>query len=129
MNANYRKLIMSLAITTLFAGSIIGCDRQKETGTTTTTNPSTPLPATDMAQAPSPTVGTQLDDSVVTARVKSALLGDSNIKSFDIGVETRKGEVQLSGFVDNQSQIDRAVEITRGIEGAKSVTNKMSVKK
>jgi len=43
-------------------------------------------------------------------------------------VETRKNEVQLSGFVDNQTQIDRAIEITRGVEGVESVINKMSIK-
>ncbi len=75
------------------------------------------------------TMGTKIDDTVVTTRVKSALLADSSIKSFDITVETRKGEVQLSGFVDNQTQIDRAIEIAHSIAGVQKVTNKMSVKK
>lgn len=78
---------------------------------------------------PSTTVGTEIDDSVVTTRVKSALLADPDIKSFDFKVETRKGEVQLNGFVDNQSQIDRAIETARGIEGVRSVRNEMSIKK
>jgi hyperosmotically inducible protein len=77
---------------------------------------------------PSITVGTEIDDSVVTTRVKTALLDNSDIKSFDLKVETRKGEVMLSGFVDNQSQIDRAMAITLGISGVKSVDNKVSLK-
>ena len=75
------------------------------------------------------TIGTQLDDSVITARVKSALLADPSIKGLDITVTTRKGEAQLSGFVDNRGQIDRAVEVARGIEGVTQVGNEMSIKK
>lgn len=75
------------------------------------------------------TVGNTLDDGVVTARVKTALLGDESTKSRDIAIVTRKGEVQLSGFVDDQQQIDRAIAITRGIEGVRSVSNEMSIKK
>ena len=74
-------------------------------------------------------VDNKVDDGIVTARVKAALLADANVKSFDIAVATRKGEVQLSGFVDNQGQIDHAVEVTRGIEGVRTVSNQMSVKK
>jgi hyperosmotically inducible protein len=76
----------------------------------------------------STTVGTEIDDSVVTARVKAALLNEIEIKSFDIKVETRKGEVQLSGFVDNQTQIDRAITVTRGVTGVKTVENKVALK-
>ena len=79
--------------------------------------------------APSTTVGTQLDDSVITARVKAALLTDPSIKGLDIAVNTRKGEVQLSGFVDNQGQIDRALEIAHGVKGVTQVGNQMSIKK
>ena len=75
------------------------------------------------------TVGNKVDDGIVTAKVKSALLADPGIKSFDIAVATRKGEVQLSGFVDNQAQIDRAIEIARGIEGGQNINNEMSIKK
>lgn len=75
------------------------------------------------------TVGTKVDDSVVTAKVKSALLADPNVKSFDIAVVTRKGEVQLSGHVDNQTQVDRAIDVARGVDGVLGVNNEMSVKK
>ena len=80
------------------------------------------------APAPSITVGTEIDDGVVTTRVKSALLADADIKGLDIKVETRKGEVMLSGFVDSQTQIDRAVTLTRTLEGVKSIDNKLSQK-
>lgn len=75
------------------------------------------------------TVGNVVNDGIITAKLKSALLADPNIKSFDIAVVTRKGEAQLSGFVDNQGQIDHASELARSVEGVKSVANEMSVKK
>jgi hyperosmotically inducible protein len=78
--------------------------------------------------AASTTVGTQIDDTVVTTKVKSALLADADIKSFDLKVETRKGVVQLSGFVDNQAQVDRAIATTGGVEGVSSVQNNISLK-
>ena len=75
------------------------------------------------------TVGTEIDDSVITTKVKSALLSVPDVKSPDIQAETRKGEVQLSGFVDNESQVERALAAARAVEGVKSVSNMMSVKK
>jgi hyperosmotically inducible protein len=75
------------------------------------------------------TVGTKVDDTTITTRVKTALLADESVKSFDIAVVTRKSEVQLSGFVDNQLQMDRAVEITRSVEGVRSINNQLSIKK
>lgn len=80
------------------------------------------------APAPSITVGTEIDDSVVTTRVKSALLADDDIKGFEIKVETRKGEVMLTGFVDSQVQLDRAASVAGRTEGVKSVDNKLSLK-
>ncbi|MDB5809442.1 MAG: hypothetical protein JWN94_1564 [Betaproteobacteria bacterium] len=74
------------------------------------------------------TVGNKVDDGIVTARIKAALLSDSSVRGFDIGVVTQKGEVQLSGFAATQAQIDRAVEIARGVEGVRAVDNKMTVK-
>ena len=75
------------------------------------------------------TVGVKVDDGIVTAGVKAALLADENVKSMDIAVVTRKGEVQLSGFVDGQSQMDRAVMVARAVDGVNGVSNEMSIKK
>jgi len=72
--------------------------------------------------------GEYLDDSVITTKVKSMLAADDFLKSFQIGVETYKGTVQLSGFVNSQKAIDKAVEITRGVKGVESVKNDLVVK-
>ena len=69
-----------------------------------------------------------MDDARITAGVKSALLADPDVKSFDISVLTLKGEVQLSGFVDNQAQIDKALQIASAAEGASSVKNELKLK-
>lgn len=77
---------------------------------------------------PGISAGTQLDDAVVSTKVRSALLVNEEIKGFDIKVTTRKGEVMLSGFVDNQSLIDRSLAIVQGVEGVKSIDNKLMLK-
>jgi hyperosmotically inducible protein len=74
------------------------------------------------------TVGTKIGDATVTGRIKTALLADPDIRSFDISVLTFKGMVQLTGFVNNQSQIKRATQIASATEGANSVKNELMVK-
>lgn len=72
--------------------------------------------------------GEYVDDSVITTKVKALLAADDFLKSFEIGVETRKGIVQLSGFVDSQKAVNKAVEIARSVGGVKSVKNSLIVK-
>jgi len=73
--------------------------------------------------------GEYVDDSVITTKVKSLFAADDFLKSFEISVETYKGTVQLSGFVDSQKAIDKAGEIASGVKGVKSVKNNLNVKK
>ena len=73
--------------------------------------------------------GEYVDDSVITTKVKSLLAEDDFFKSFQISVETYKGIVQLSGFVDSQKAVDKAGEIARSVQGVKSVKNNLNVKK
>jgi hypothetical protein len=72
--------------------------------------------------------GTVVDDSVITARVKTALIGDDDVKALDINVTTRKGEVVLSGDVESQNQANRAIQLASNVEGVKSVSSKLKVK-
>ena len=72
--------------------------------------------------------GEYVDDSVITAKVKTAIFNDSSLKVNEINVETFKGVVQLSGFVRSQVDIDKAVQVARGIAGVKSVKNDMRIK-
>lgn len=72
--------------------------------------------------------GEYIDDSVITTKVKSLLASDAFLKSFEISVETFKGTVQLSGFVDSQQSINKAGEIARSVKGVTSVKNNLIVK-
>jgi osmotically-inducible protein OsmY len=72
--------------------------------------------------------GEYIDDSVITTKIKTQLASDDFLKSFQISVESRKGIVQLSGFVDSQKAVDKAGQIARGVEGVKSVRNDLIVK-
>jgi osmotically-inducible protein OsmY len=72
--------------------------------------------------------GEYFDDSVVTAKIKAAILEDPVTKILDIKVTTFRGAVQLSGFVSSQAEADRAVELARGVAGVKSVKNEMQIK-
>lgn len=72
--------------------------------------------------------GEYVDDSVITTKVKAEIFQDASLKSSEINVETFKGVVQLSGFVNSQADINRAVEVSRSVKGVTSVKNDMRVK-
>jgi len=105
-------LVLSTTLAAVMALFIAGCSKLQE---------ATGVPP------PSTTAGTEIDDSMLATSVKSALLAHPDVKSLDIEIETRKGEVQLSGFVDNQAQIDRAIAVTREVPGVKRIENKVSL--
>ena len=72
--------------------------------------------------------GEYVDDSVITTKVKSLIAADDFLKSFQISVETYKGDVQLSGFVNSQQAVDKAGEIVRSVKGVESIKNNLIVK-
>jgi len=72
--------------------------------------------------------GEYVDDTVITTKVKAAIFNEPTLKSAEINVETFKGRVQLGGFVNSQSDINKAVEIARSVEGVTSVKNDMRLK-
>jgi hyperosmotically inducible periplasmic protein len=74
------------------------------------------------------TTGSTIDDSSITAKVKTALIDDPRTKAGDIKVETRNGVVQLSGFVSSEAQKAAATTVAKAVTGVKSVTNGLSVK-
>jgi osmotically-inducible protein OsmY len=72
--------------------------------------------------------GEKVDDSVITTKVKAAIFNEPSLKVFQINVETFKGEVQLSGFVDTAQTVKKAGEVARGVKGVVSVKNNLIVK-
>ena len=113
MRADRKFLVLGVTLAAAMSVVVAGCGNRQD---------KLPTPSA------STTVGTEIDDTVVTTKVRSALFADPDIKSFDLKVETRKGAVQLSGFVDNQAQINRAITTTRGVDGVRSVKNSIGLK-
>ncbi len=72
--------------------------------------------------------GEYVDDTVITTKVKAAILNEPTLKSAEINVETFKGSVQLSGFVTSHEEMNKAVEVARSVNGVKSVKNDMRQK-
>jgi hyperosmotically inducible protein len=72
--------------------------------------------------------GEYIDDTVITAKVKAALIEDPLTKAYEINVDTFKGVVQLSGFVTTQAEVTKAGELARGVKGVTSVKNDLRLK-
>ncbi len=72
--------------------------------------------------------GEYLDDTVITTKVKAAILKEPTLSSAEINVETFKGIVQLSGFVRSPANISKAVEVAGSVGGVKSVKNSLQLK-
>jgi hypothetical protein len=140
----------ALALVSLVA---TGCTREERTttvapapaaasGTATATPPEPPNPSSIIGTAPTApaapgagpaeragrAIGEQLDDATLTAKVKTALLQAPDVKGMQVNVDSDRGAVQLSGFVESQTQIDRAVQIAQAVTGVREVHNKMTIK-
>ena len=81
-----------------------------------------------IAVHPKTSMGTKLDDTMLTSKVKTALMGDDEVKSGQINVETKGGIVQLAGFVTGEGMLKRALEVAGKVDGVKKVENALYVK-
>ena len=77
---------------------------------------------TDERSAP-----TMLDDAAITAKVKTELIGDKNVKARNIDVDTVAGVVVLSGYVDSQQEANRAGSLAKSVSGVVRVKNELRV--
>jgi hyperosmotically inducible periplasmic protein len=109
MKACYQRMARCFILMGAAFTLLNGCDARHDGGT--------PLV--------SATAETEIEDSVITKNVSAALRDESPTRSGYFNVETRNGNVYLSGYVDNKDQIDRAIRITRGVEGVKDVESKV----
>lgn len=73
--------------------------------------------------------GKYVDDAWITAKVKALLVKDDGVKGLEVKVETYKGNVQLSGWVSDPTQIAQAERLARSVEGVKSVKNDLQIKR
>ena len=139
----FKPAVAGAAVALAFA--VVGCNQTAPPPSSAPSLPNVATPAAPPAEsqtatslgparAPGPAevagreVGEVLDDATITAKVKAALLQAPDVKGLDVKVETDKAVVQLSGFVASQAQIDKAVEVAKGVHGVREVQNKMSVK-
>lgn len=99
-------IVLSIALAGVMAFLIAGCNQPREAADET---------------LPNSTARAKIDDSVVTTTVKLALLADPGVNGLDFKVETRKGKVKLSAYIDSQMQIDRLIAVTRGVPGVKGI--------
>src|SRR6267154_5333262 len=83
---------------------------------------------TDASPSSNRTAGQVIDDSTVTAKIKSELIKDPTTKAYQIEVNNRKGVVQLNGFVDSSAARMRAGEIAKNVSGVAEVQNNLEVK-
>jgi osmotically-inducible protein OsmY len=104
-----KKMIQVLVCTAALAAGLTGCN-QTQTGTGTGS------------------AGVLVDDKTLQASVESALANNPNYKFSDVKVMVSGGTVQLSGFVNTQEQKDKAVDVAKGVSGAKDVQNSISLK-
>lgn len=72
--------------------------------------------------------GEYVDDTVITTKVKAAIVNEPTLKVAEINVETFKGVVQLSGFVRDAGDVPKAAEVARKVKGVTSVRNSLVVK-
>jgi hyperosmotically inducible protein len=74
------------------------------------------------------TAGQSVDDAAVTAKVKTAFAKDPGVRAIDVNVNTFRGTVQLSGWVNTAEEKAKAEEVAKTIPGVKSVDNQLSIK-
>ena len=72
--------------------------------------------------------GEYIDDTTLTTKVKAKFVDDKAVSAMNINVETFKGTVQLSGFVNSKQDVDKALMVARTVKGVESVKNDMRVK-
>jgi osmotically-inducible protein OsmY len=72
--------------------------------------------------------GEYIDDTIITGKIKAAFAADPTVKATEVKVETFKGTVQLSGFVESRESAQKAVQIARQVKGVTEVRNNTVIK-
>ena len=129
-----RLLVAAVSVAAL--AGVAGCDLSDSDRVTSTrpattppqsTAPAAPPPTASPPSSPDRTVGEAAGDAAVTAKVKAALLAEKGVDGMRINVDTRDGNVTLSGNVPEPAQVERATQVARDIEGVKGVDNRLRV--
>ncbi len=144
MNENFRPSLVAAATLAALALAACGSTADRIAAQTTTppassssASPSTPSTApstTGTTPSSSPATdamtkaGNALDDTAITAKVKSAMIAEPGLKSMQIDVDTKGAVVTLSGTVDSAAQKEKARAIAQGVSGVQSVVDHLTTK-
>ena len=146
MSPILRRSLLSVSIATIASvGVLAGCEQKTTTRTpdgtaTTSTTVTNPAPETTAAAKSAANevkadakdaankAGNAMEDGAITAKVKTALLADPDVKGLMIDVDTKDGVVTLKGTADKAANRDRAVAIAKDTSGVKSVESQLVVK-
>ena len=109
----FKRTSVVILASLMSAGALVGCGTTDDRGAVEST---------------AANAGRAVDDSVITGKVKAALVADPTTKAHQIEVETFQGRVQLSGFVESSEARSRAVEIARNVDGVKDVKNSLQLR-
>jgi osmotically-inducible protein OsmY len=112
----FKRMSVLILASLISAGALVGCGMTNEN-------------EGGAAERTASNAGRAVDDSVITGKVKAALVADPTTKAHQIEVETFQGRVQLSGFVESTEARSRAVEIAKNVEGVKDVKNSLQLRK
>jgi hyperosmotically inducible protein len=133
MRLSYKRLII-VVLLTIFLGSI-GCQQEgaaekagKKIDQAAETIGDNVADAKEAVSESAEKTGEYMDDAAITAKIKAEILGDALLEVSQINVVTTDGVVTLSGDVDSQQSIDRAMEIAQSVKEVKSVDNNLVVK-
>jgi len=108
------KYVARLVLVAMMGAAAVACSSNAEKG--------------GPVESTAANAGRVVDDSVITGKVKAALVADPAPKAHEISVETFKGVVQLSGFVASPASVTKAAEVARNVGGVKSVKNDIRIK-
>jgi hyperosmotically inducible periplasmic protein len=118
--------VISLVATAVFAVALTaGCDRNDKSAERAGRKIDQ---ATAEMKDQAANVGDKIDDAAITAKVKTALIGEPGLKAMQIDVDTADGVVTLSGTVDSRTNVNRAVQLAQAVQGVKSVDNRLNVR-
>jgi hypothetical protein len=130
---NALRALLTTAIAGVVVVGVAACDRPADRDRSS----AAPPPSTSQAPATTPTTppppvaergaGQAIDDAGITAKVKTALAAEKDVRAIGINVDTVQGNVTLTGQVASQNEAERALQVARSIEGVKSVDSKLTV--
>lgn len=128
MYTTSRKLMIGVAISAL---TLVGCDqaqRPQQMADNGDQRPARELSPKSASSKPTDSVVQAVDDAAITAKVKTALAADKDVKSSDISVKTTQGRVVLTGQVPDPAQVKLAEQKVAQIDGVQGVDNRLQPK-